>query len=151
VEYIASIAAVRGAQQLRDEGLTIDGKAPEGDWLRGDSVTALKWAEEGKVNSELALNASMLSALNTVTARMQVLATRHLPAELNLNADLLSRLVDGELTLAQALEQSRDMRGARVIDLRMQGILSLCDPRLVVETEGEFARFWEGAREALRQ
>ncbi|KAJ1403816.1 hypothetical protein B484DRAFT_404972, partial [Ochromonadaceae sp. CCMP2298] len=136
-EYIASIAAVRGAQQLRDEGLTIDGKAPEGVWLQGDSVTALKWAEEGKVKSELALNASMLSALNTVTARMPVLATRHLPAELNLNADLLSRLADGELTLAQALEQSRDMRGARVIDLRMQGILPLCDPRLVVETEGE--------------
>ncbi|KAJ1391532.1 hypothetical protein B484DRAFT_408703 [Ochromonadaceae sp. CCMP2298] len=104
-EYIATTAATRGAKQLANKGLLIDGKPPAGVWLRGDSVTALKWAEEGK----------------------------------------------GKLTLQQAMEQSDVMRGARVIDPHMRDILPFCDPRLVVETEGEFAGFWEGAREALRQ
>ncbi|KAJ1382293.1 hypothetical protein B484DRAFT_461917, partial [Ochromonadaceae sp. CCMP2298] len=150
-EYIATTAATRGARLLADEGLLIDGKPPVGVWLRGDSVTALKWAEEGKVKSELALNASMVSTLQTVTARMPVLGTHHLPAERNTNADIISRLAQGKLTLQQAMEQSDVMKGARVIDPRMRDILPFCDPRLVVETEGEFAGFWEGTREALRQ
>jgi hypothetical protein len=150
-EYIATTAATRGARLLADEGLLIDGKPPVGVWLRGDSVTALRWAEEGKVKSELALNASMVSTLQTVTARMPVLGTHHLPAERNTNADIISRLAQGKLTLQQAMEQSDVMKGARVIDPRMRDILPFCDPRLVVETEGEFAGFWEGTREALRQ
>ncbi|KAJ1406343.1 hypothetical protein B484DRAFT_469530, partial [Ochromonadaceae sp. CCMP2298] len=100
-EYIATTAATRGARLLADEGLLIDGKPPVGVWLRGDIVTAL-------------------NTLQTVTACMPVLGTFHLPAADNKNADIISRLAQGKLTLRQAMEQSDVMRGARVIDPRIQ-------------------------------
>jgi hypothetical protein len=94
---------------------------------------------------------SMVCTVNSVTVRIPILGTTHLPAELNTNADLLSRLADSALSLSQTFSQSSDMRGARVIDLRMQNILPLCDSHLGVGTEEEFLRFWSDTRAALRQ
>jgi hypothetical protein len=93
----------------------------------------------------------MVCTLQTVTRRMPVLGTHHLPAELNTNADMLSRLAASLLTLEQALQQSDELRGASVLDVRMGNILPFCDPHRVVENEGEFERFWAGAWETLRQ
>jgi hypothetical protein len=89
-EFIASIAAVRGAQQLRDKGVNLDGRPIDGVWLRGDSVTALNLVVEGTVKSELALNESMVCTVNSVTARKPILGTTHLPAQLIFNADLFT-------------------------------------------------------------
>jgi len=149
-EYIAATCAVRGAKMLRDEGLLIDGKPPAGLCLHGDSLTALNWARKGRVKGELAINASIVAVMQSATADMPLLGDEHLPAVLNPHSDLTSRQADSGLTLAQLIEQSDHMRGMRVLDLGMEDILPLCDPRKALETEDDFGSFWAAVRAAFQ-
>jgi hypothetical protein len=42
------------------------------------------------------------------------------------------------------------MRGMRVLDVGMEDILPLCDPRKSLETEDEFGSFWAAVRAAFQ-
>jgi hypothetical protein len=108
-EYMCYIAAMRGADILRKRGLTVDGEPPRGVWLRGDSATALSWAEKGRVKSERAVNASLVSLLQSVKLNMPLLGIIKLAKELNTRADLISRRGEGK-QLREAPSSLRDVK-----------------------------------------
>jgi hypothetical protein len=148
-EYIAAIAAVRGAKLLRDRGLLIDGEPPKGIWLKGDSVTALSWMDKGRVKSTLAINASMVAVMQSVYSNMPVLGGVHVPAESNKLADAISRIAQSGRDLAELVRVTPELQGVEILDLRMEEVLPLCDPHKEVDSEAAFGAFWTRVRDCL--
>jgi hypothetical protein len=148
-EYICYVAATRGAAILRRQGLLVDGEPPRGLWLRGDSKTALAWAESDRVKSEKAINASLVGVMQSVKLNMPLLGTDHLPKELNGRADLLSRRAERNLSLRDLVDTDPSMKGATVLDLRMEHVVPLCDPRNRIDSPQAFESFWARAQAVL--
>ena len=82
-EFIAAILGIRGLRQL---GISIRNIS-----LRGDSITALKWAESGKFKGELVGNAAIIFILQGIYENISVSKVTHLSAEDNWRSDYLSR------------------------------------------------------------
>ncbi|KAJ1405073.1 hypothetical protein B484DRAFT_404565, partial [Ochromonadaceae sp. CCMP2298] len=141
-EYIAAIAAVRGAKLLRDRGLLIDGAPPKGIWLKGDSMTALSWMDKGRVKSTLAINASMVAVMQSVHSNMPVLGGFHVPAESNPLANEISRIAQSGRNLAELVRVTPELQGVEILDLKMGEVLPLCDPHKEVNSEAAFGAFW---------
>jgi hypothetical protein len=148
-EYMCSTAATRGADILRSRGVLVGGKPPRGVWLRGDSTTALSWAEQGRVKSERAINASLVAVMQSVKLNVPVLGTVHLPKERNTRADRLSRRAETSLSLRELVESDPGMAGADIIDLQMEDIVPLCDPAKRIDTPDALEAFWARAQEVL--
>ncbi|KAJ1382137.1 hypothetical protein B484DRAFT_461937, partial [Ochromonadaceae sp. CCMP2298] len=108
-KYIATTAATKGASILSRRGVTVDGKPPQGVWMRGDSFTALTWAEKGRVRSERAINASLYSVMQSVKLCMPFLGWDHLFALLNKRADKISRRAEGTLSLRELVDSDPGM------------------------------------------
>ncbi|KAJ1389049.1 hypothetical protein B484DRAFT_460484, partial [Ochromonadaceae sp. CCMP2298] len=106
-EYIATTAATKGASILSKRGLLVDGKPPQGVWMRGDSFTALTWAEKGR---------------------------DHLFAVLNKRADKIFRRAEGTLSLRELVDSDPGMAGAEIIDLHMEQEVLLSDPMRRLDT-----------------
>jgi hypothetical protein len=148
-EYMCYVAATRGADILRRQGLLIDGQPPRGLWLRGDSTTALTWAAKGRVKSVPAVNASIVAVMQSVKANMPLLDQVHLPKEQNTRADRLSRRSETSLSLRELVNSDPGMVGADIIDLRMSLIVPLCDPTHRLHTPEALESFWARAQAAL--
>jgi hypothetical protein len=134
---------------LRDAGVLVDGQPPRGVWLRGDSITAPTWAEKGRVKSERAINASLVSVIQGVKLNMPVLGWDHLPKELNTRSDSISRRAEGSLSLRELVDKDWGMRGAPIIDLHMEEVVKLGDPALRIDTPEAFESFWARAQAVL--
>jgi hypothetical protein len=148
-EYISATGASRGACKLRERGLLIDGQPIKGVWLRGDSSTALKWGVTSRVKSTLALNACLVSVIQTVKCNMPILGSEYIPAADNLDPDGISRLHETGLTLEQWRDQHPHLHSVPILDLGMESILPLCDPALRIDNEEAFCGFWARARAAF--
>ncbi|KAJ1437168.1 hypothetical protein B484DRAFT_392945, partial [Ochromonadaceae sp. CCMP2298] len=146
-EYTAVTCAIRGAAMLRKRGLLVD--APKGIWLRSDSITSLTWAEKGRVRSELAINAALVSIMQCVKRDVNVLGVDHLPKELNDNSDRISRRAETKLSLRQLVDSSPVMAGAEIIDLQAHDIVLLSDPMRRIDTPSTLAHFWTRTCAAL--
>jgi hypothetical protein len=148
-EYISATAASQGACKLRDGGLLIDGKPIKGVWLRGDSSTALKWGVTSRVKSTLALNACLVSVIQTVKRNMPILGSEYIPAADNSDPDGMSRLHEEGLTLEQWRAQHPRLHNVPILDLDMGDIISLSDPAGRIDNEEDFCGFWARARAAV--
>jgi hypothetical protein len=113
--------------------------------LQGDSVTALRWAEMGRVRSDRAARAAVLLVLLLVRGRVQIVKGRHVLAHENQECDLLSRRDEqGRYRSVQDV-----IPGARDLKLNectfVKEALGLCDPRSGTLKPCGFETFWKAA------
>jgi hypothetical protein len=130
-EFIAALLGVRGLKLIGVEG-------PCPILFRGDSISALSWVETMKFRSDLVGNAASVFVLQNILLEVEVVGTEHLPAEKNWRTDGLSR---GKSLRDIAVEDPA-FQGVPTINLDASEILRLCDPRLYIDSDVEFALFW---------
>jgi ribonuclease HI len=82
-EYIGVILALIAMVKLGFHGVDVE--------IRGDSISALTWAETGRPRGELVTNASIVFTLLCVATGLTVPKATHLEAKDNWRCDALSR------------------------------------------------------------
>jgi hypothetical protein len=81
--------------------------------------------------------------------------TMHIVGKANGNCDRLSRRWDrGEAPVMSVSEEADDMGvgGGEVLEMStvsVRGIIELCDPRTLMDSESEFIAIWVKARSAI--
>jgi len=147
-EFMAAVMSVIGLVRY--------GGAAEPTLMRGDSKSALSWAEKKRYRGNLAVPAGFL--FNYIWIRYKVLLCKciHLPGELNVACDDLSRIflenVLGfkaraklDVTLPETERKYRhnfSAVGDRSACLHFEEFKAICDPRQVWESESDFGEFW---------
>ena len=139
-EFIALTLGIRGVCRL--------GMAPCAVHVRGDSTTALTWSEKGNVRSDLAANTATMFIIQNLRRGVRISGYNHLPKELNVAADTLSRDLKAVPLLADLLSDNR-FRNIREVSLAESHFLALCNPATRVETDEDFSCFMERARVAI--
>lgn len=137
-EFIAALLGIRGLRQLNVN--------PKSIRLRGDSITALNWAETSKFKGELVGNAAVVFILQNIYQNVTITEVIHLSAEKNWRCDRLSR----GSTLLSLLSEKRSPQDIISVELNKDEILSLCDPNLPTSNEDDFNKFWLNASRILR-
>ena len=140
-EFLAG--PVLGIRALHKMGLT-----PCPIRLRGDSVTAITWADNGSFRSDRLLNAATLFVLQCQLLGVTIAETAHLPAEKNTAADYLSRHRDSVPLLAKGVNDVT-YRGMKKVDVEESEMLALCDPRSIASSNADFEDLWVRARRAI--
>ena len=146
-EFIAQVLGVRGLQRLgllHDQACTVH--------LRGDSITALKWASSGRFRSNLVYNASSVHILQNQLLRVTMAEHETsfvLGKTQNCACDFLSRnFKSGVARLAGFMNDDKFIN-LKEVDLDEGALLTLCDPHLVADTDEEFRGFWGRIRKAV--
>jgi hypothetical protein len=155
-EFMAVTLGVRGLAQRGVQGVGVH--------IRGDSMSALCWADKEAFHSDLVGNASMVFVAGNIRSKIEVVRREHWPAARNHRADHLSRggTRSSLLELDRAVVPILDERNGEITnmwdgvvdgprlteeleewDLDEQRILSLCSPTLLLEGEESFFTFWE--------
>ena len=113
--------------------------------LRGDSVSALQWADTSQFNSESVHRAAILFTLLLVRQRVVIAEVEHVAGEDNGTCDDLSRRdKSGSFRrVAQVVPGAIDFRAAD--DWRVQEAIRLCDPRSQIPLE----EFWKSVGEVV--
>jgi hypothetical protein len=116
--------------------------------FRGDSLTALTWAESENFAGVSVTNAAIFFVLTFTTLKLEVATTNHIKAEFNGNCDFMSRNSNTFRMTDIGLE------GATQVDLNtdatVAAILDLCNPKTDLSTELGFQSFWQKAHECIR-
>jgi hypothetical protein len=135
-EYIGSLLCARG--------LTRMGVSDQPILLRGDSVSALTWAQKGTVRSTHASRASALWAQYASLHHIEVVAVAHLAHEHNTRTDILSR----QGSWAQVIAEDRLCYGGTLspsvpqLDLDGDELLSLVNPAHPLDSDDDFNKFF---------
>ena len=114
--------------------------------LRGDSTTALAWAEGGRFRSERVINSAMVMAMTCIKREVNIVETELVTSKENWLCDgqsrwdgteewhkLMRRVGEGN----EALEEMREIEVSRVDEM-----LELCDPKLEWDNDQEFGEHW---------
>ena len=111
--------------------------------LRGDSVTALSWAESERYRGTNVTNASVLFTLMVLTWGVEVSFIHAIPGEDNSEADHLSRnpLTATMTTIGHPSSPHIDLNA----DPTVARLIRLCDPRTDMTSEEGFRAFWREA------
>jgi hypothetical protein len=119
--------------------------------LRGDSVSALTWAENERYTGSNVSNASIIYTLMLLSWSVTVSSTEHIDGAIsNKRCDYLSRnphtahLSDPEVGCAGATQVNWSN------DTVMNRLLRLCDPRADSKSEEGFLSFWKEAHDCIR-
>ena len=114
--------------------------------LRGDSITALRWAEQASFRSSLVGNAAVLFVLLLVRCDVQIADTFHVPGEDNVVCDTLSRPdLSGRMrTVREVLPGVRDLCDPERRKVIAEA-LRVCDPRVDHLDPTAFESFWTAA------
>ena len=139
-EFIGSTMGVRGLSALGIVNCPIE--------MRGDSVTALRWAKRSKAKSATASNASVFFALQNMALGLQIEESSHLSGDLNWRCDMLSRGSSvADLGLLDARFLDPDIP---IVNLKADRVLQLCDPTFdATGSEESFIRFWTEIQELV--
>jgi hypothetical protein len=120
--------------------------------IRGDSTTALVWATQGKVKGPAAINAAVVVTALCIRFGIRPRYSVFLSGLENHKADLLSRVEEKGISVEQAMNQNGH-GGSPIINLRENAttntLVQMCDPRVKVDKEEEFALLWQTVREAM--
>jgi ribonuclease HI len=144
-EYIGAIIAMAGQVMLGYSGRSLA--------LRGDSVAALTWAISERPRGEIVTNASIVWTLLCVATNIDVREITHIPGDENERCDRLSRR--GAAPVMSVREDAREMGidGGVVLevngDVKIMGLLRLCDPRGKLESDADFIAFWTDVRDVV--
>ena len=135
-EYMGSLLCARGLEML--------GAAGEPVLLRGDSMSALTWADKGSARSAHATRAAAMWAQYNVQRNIWVVDVVHIAHEYNTRTDILSR----QGSWLEVLEDDRKYYGgtlnpaASFLDLHCDELLDLINPSLPLTTTEEFNEFF---------
>jgi hypothetical protein len=144
-EFIGAIVAVIGFVTMGGKGKNLT--------LRGDSITALTWAYTERTRGPTAMNAAIVWTLLCIAADVHIADTTHLPGKLNVTCDLLSRRSAADAPVSQQEVKDLGLSGAAVLDLgndpAVKALISICDPKRVLETDAQFGGFWAEARRCV--
>ena len=130
-EFIAVILGLVALRRLRRSDSAI--------LFRGDSTTALTWAEKERFTGTYVTNAAVVFVLTMLTLRLEATSS-HLAAENNKRCDYLSRHHNatlGEVGLSGIPQLHLNN------DSIVNNLLHLCDPRTNISTEDTFQAFWK--------
>lgn len=133
-EFIAAVLGIRGLSQLNLRPRSVN--------LRGDSVTALTWADTGKFKGELVGNAAVIFILQGLYRDIAIDKIIHLSAADNWRTDFLSR--GG--TIEELIEKDPSLGTPKVVELNGDKIIKLCNPNVPTSSESDFNDFWARAR-----
>jgi hypothetical protein len=145
-EFVTAILGIAAAKSILGNDM------PSAVHLRGDSISALAWANDMKARSSLASNAAAVLALMCVQLGVRVGGTTHLPADKNWAADRLSRDMDSKSAI-KALQDEDPGRFATLGEMWLEvdsaPWLEVCSPRAETLEDEDFARTWAGAQELV--
>ena len=124
--------------------------------LRGDSKSALSWAEKKRYRGDLTVPAGFLFNYIWISYQVMLCKIQHLPAEFNKACDDLSRdfLANVAAFRKQGLKDRKLPKGERryAVDMSKVGdrsdcmeweiFMAICDPKQEWESEEDFAIFW---------
>jgi hypothetical protein len=136
-EFIGAIVAVVGHILLGNRGQSLA--------LRGHSVTALTWAITERPRGSTVTNAAMVWTLLCVAADIDVKEITHIPGEQNESCDQLSRRGHHPIMSVEEHANNLGITGAVTIEAQsdpaIMTMLRLCDPRISIQSNGEFMEF----------
>lgn len=120
--------------------------------VRGDSITALTWAETERPRGELVTNASIAFTLLIINFGFDIKKSVHISGEDNWKCDRLSRLSESGMGVAGSLI-GMGLEGTVVVELQdscqVQKLLASCDPGICLDEDDAFLELWGGIRDAL--
>ena len=145
-EYIGGMIGRLGLIKLGITNVAVE--------FRGDSLTAISWAKKIKSKGKLASNAAIVFSLLCINFGLNVQEATHISGDENWRCDALSRLSEGNKTVADIL-RTIERCGTRIVDMNDDNststLLRCCDPRLSMEKENEFLSFWTEVQSALNE
>jgi hypothetical protein len=120
--------------------------------IRGDSTTALVWATKGRVKGPEAINAAVVVTALCIRFGIRPRYSAFLSGLENHKADLLSRIEEKGITVEQAMIENGH-GNSPIINLRenptTNTLVRMCDPRIKIDEEEEFAQLWQTVRETM--
>jgi hypothetical protein len=143
-EYIGMVLGVLALVKLGVRGVDVV--------VRGDSTSALSWMEKQKVSGSAAMNAALVLVSICIKFGIEVNYTVFLSGLLNFKADRLSRIIEKNMSLEQAMEMNGH-RGAKVVNLTVDPasavLVDMCDPRRSFSSDSDFKLVWGAIRDAV--
>jgi hypothetical protein len=106
--------------------------------LRGDSVTALQWAESTRFRSTRVTQAACVFVFATTVYGVDQVQTTHLPKELNTRCDDLSRGV----TWPEAQLKYPELRTVPLLSFDASELIQLCNPKRQFNSDDDLAAEW---------
>ena len=137
-EFIAGVMSIRGLMVLCPTCKRV--------MLRGDSVSALTWADTKRFRGDLVGPASMVFILQSVMLGVEVTAVQHIPAEENWRTDMFSR----DHSLDEVVLRDPTLANLREVNVRPHPLIELCDPSRVLDDDDQFVLFWKAVQAAVK-
>ena len=120
--------------------------------IRGDSTTALTWMTEGRIKGKSAINAAVVVTALCIRYGIRPRYAVFLSGVRNFKADTLSRLLQNNMTIEQAMIDNGH-GDCPILDLRADPsantLIEMCNPKIRIEDEDEFTSMWQTVREAM--
>ena len=143
-EFLGIILGIIGLAKLGYSNADIE--------LRGDSISALTWAEAERYRGENITNASMVFTSLCIAFGMNVKIASHIAGVKNERCDELSRITSSGKSVASIMEKYKLTYAPEVYigdNAKVQQLLLECDPSLKFPTEKHFLDSWGRIREAI--
>ena len=143
-EFIGAIVGIVGLVKLGVRGVDIE--------IRGDSMSALTWAQKERTRGSQVSNAAMVYTLVCVSCDIDAKVATHISGEENFRCDQLSRISESGKTVEDVLggiglEGVRDLKLEE--DSRVLQLIECCRPSEPFEDEVDFMTFWHKIVEAV--
>ena len=143
-EFIGSIVGILGLVRLGVRGVDIE--------IRGDSMSALTWAQKERTRGSQVSNAAMVYTLVCVSYGIEAKVATHISGEENFRCDQLSRISESGRTVEGVL-LGLGLEGVRNLklegDSRVLQLIECCRPSEPFENEVDFISFWHKIVEAI--
>ena len=145
-EFIGSIVGILGLVRLGVKNVDIE--------IRGDSISALTWAQKERTRGMQVSNAAMVYTLVCVSYGIEAKFATHISGEANFRCDQLSRVSESGRTADPLSELvGLGLGGAQNLkldqDSRVLQLIESCRPCEPFENEIDFITFWHRIVEAI--
>ena len=145
-EYIGGILGLIGLIKLGIKGLNVE--------MRGDSISALTWAQTERCRGEIVTNASFVFTMLCIAYDLDVKVTTHISGADNHWCDVLSRLAetgdsirDGMVRIGRGSVDILELEGCQYV----RQLLESCSAAVKFAEEGDFISFWGNMRSSIRE
>ena len=143
-EFIGLIVGVLGLVSVGVRNLDIE--------IRGDSISALTWAQKERTRGSQVSNAAMVFTLVCVSYGIEAKIATHISGEENFRCDQLSRVSESKRTVDEVLV-GLGLKGVQDLkldeDSRVLQLIESCRPCEAFENEVDFITFWHKIVEAI--
>jgi hypothetical protein len=142
-EFIGALLGVRAARICNADMSSLE--------LRGDSVTALQWAQTHRFRGTRVSQSSIVYVLQLIQLKAEVGCVTAISGKDNWQADELSREGGISAICSGTEEHPPDERFVGFHEIPLEGdvILALCDPAHPIDGDAKFATYWAAVRAAI--